>query len=293
MIILFTFLTYYSATYDKVTDCGCFGDAIKLTPWQSFYKDLILLVSSLIILMGLRHIKSIFNTPFTVKVLTVFTLLSIGFAMYCWYYLPVMNFLKFKKGNDIEFLATVPEGAPTDEYAFTFIYEKDGKQERFSEAEMAEKNPKANGYKFVDRIDTLIKKGYEPEIHDFAIMDETRNNDYIDDFFADKNAKLFIVIKEVETARPKAIKQLAKYLKPWKKKGHSVYILTASNVESVEAFRHEYQLTEPFYYGDKTNLKSIIRSNPGLLLFKGNVVEGTWPSTRLPSIETLLQMADD
>jgi uncharacterized membrane protein YphA (DoxX/SURF4 family) len=285
MIFFFTFLTWYSATYDKVTDCGCFGDAIKLTPWQSYYKDITLLISLIIILIGIKHIKPIFSNPFAVKLLTVSTLLSVGFSLYCWNYLPVKNYLKFKKGNDIEKLTVVPEDAPTDVYENVFVYAKDGVEEEFTLAQMSGRNLKEEGYEFVDRKDILISKGYEPEIHDFKIMDENRNDDYVEDFFAKDGFKLMIVMNEVEKSNTKSFNELKDIIKLCKEKGIEIYPLTASSSESVNAFKKEHGLDIEFYYGDKTNLKSIIRSNPGLVLFSDNVVDKTWPSTRLPSIK--------
>jgi uncharacterized membrane protein YphA (DoxX/SURF4 family) len=290
LILFFTFLTWYSAYYNKVTDCGCFGDAIKLTPWDSFYKDIILCISIFFIALGVKYIKPIFSKPFAVKLLTVFTLFSTGFAMYCWHYLPVKNFLKFKKGNDIEALAVVPEDAPTDVYENVFIYAKDGTEEEFTLEQMSGRDLKADGYEFVDRKDKLISKGYEPEIHDFKIMDESRNNDYAEDFFAnDSTHKILIVMNELEQVNLEAMEDLKTVIKACKKQGIEIYPLTASDAETTEAFRHEHQLDIPFYYGDKTNLKSIIRSNPGLVLFNGNVVKENWPSTRLPSEKRFLK----
>jgi uncharacterized membrane protein YphA (DoxX/SURF4 family) len=290
LILFFTFLTWYSAYYNKVTDCGCFGDAIKLTPWESFYKDIILCISIFFIALGVKYIKPIFSKPFAVKLLTVFTLFSTGFAMYCWHYLPVKNFLKFKKGNDIEALAVVPEDAPTDVYENVFIYAKDGTEEEFTLEQMSGRDLKADGYEFVDRKDKLISKGYEPEIHDFKIMDESRNNDYAEDFFAnDSTHKILIVMNELEQVNLEAMEDLKTVIKACKKQGIEIYPLTASDAETTEAFRHEHQLDIPFYYGDKTNLKSIIRSNPGLVLFNGNVVKENWPSTRLPSEKRFLK----
>jgi uncharacterized membrane protein YphA (DoxX/SURF4 family) len=283
MMLFFTFLTWYSAYYNKVTDCGCFGDAIKLTPWQSFNKDIILSAAILILLFGLKHIKAIFSTPFAVRLITVFTLLSFGFAYYCYHFLPVKNFLKFKEGNDIEKLCKIPPGAPVDTYSNVFIYAKNGVNEEFTLEQLSGRDLKAEGYTFIDRRDKLIKKGYEPEIHDFKIMDESRTQDYVDDFFADSGYKLLIVINEVESANTSTMEELHDILRECKRNDVKVYPLTASNAAAVEAFRHEHQLDIPFYYGDKTNLKSIIRSNPGLVLFKGNVVQKTWPSTRLPT----------
>ena len=289
IIILFTFLTGYSAFFNKVTDCGCFGDAIKLTPWESFYKDIILSVAILIIALGIKYVKPIFSNPFSVKLLTVFTILSVAFSIYCWHYLPVKNFLKFKEGNNIKDLAIVPEGAPADEYENVFIYAKDGVEEEFTLDEMSGRDLKKEGYTFVDRRDKLISKGYEPEIHDFKIMDESRSNDYVDDFFADTSHKVLIVMNEVENANVESLDRLKEIIKACKKEGYEVYPLTASASDKVEAFRHEHQLDIPFYYGDKTNLKSIIRSNPGLVLFDGNVVKRNWPSTRLPKVEKFMK----
>jgi uncharacterized membrane protein YphA (DoxX/SURF4 family) len=282
-IVFFTFLTWYSAQFNKVTDCGCFGDAIPLTPWESFTKDVVLLVSILIIFSGLKYIKPLFSTKFAVRLLTVATLLTVGFSAYCKHYLPVKNFLKFKKGNNIEALATVPEGAPVDVYENVFIYEKDGKKEEFTLDELGKRNLKEEGYVFVDRIDKLISKGYEPEIHDFKIMDETRSNDYVQDFFDEENYKLLIVINDVELANTKAIPALKEIITVAKENNVSIYPLTASGTEQVEAFEQENKLGLPYYYGDKTNLKSIIRSNPGLVLINAeNEVVRNWPSTRLP-----------
>lgn len=287
MIVMFSFLTWYSAEFNKVTDCGCFGDAIKLTPWESFYKDMILLVSLIIILIGIKYVKPVFSNPFSVRLLTVFTLLATGFSVYCWHYLPVKNFLKFKVGNNIQKLAVVPEGAPSDKYENIFIYSKDGKEEEFTIEQMTGRDLKAEGYVFVDRIDKLISKGFEPEIHDFKIMDETRTNDYVDDFFADSTWKMLVIINDISNVNVKAMGELKEIATFWTDRKLGFYPLTASNAEELEEFRHTHQLDFPFYYGDKTNLKSIIRSNPGIVLLKGNVVYKTWPSTRLPSTENL------
>ncbi|MFT5057093.1 MAG: hypothetical protein ACI80H_001816 [Pseudoalteromonas distincta] len=145
------------------------------------------------------------------------------------------------------------------------------------------------GYTFVDRRDKLISKGFDPEIHDFKIMDDTRSNDYVDDFFADSSHKLLIVFNEIDQADLGAMSELKELIATCKKQKIAIYPITASASDKVEAFRHEHQLDIPFYFGDKTNLKSIIRSNPGVVLFEGNVVKETWPSTRLPSVKRFLK----
>jgi hypothetical protein len=186
-------------------------------------------------------------------------------------------------------MVTIPEGAPTDIYTNVFLYSKNSKTKEFTIEEIGNRDLKAEGYVFVDRIDKLVSKGYDPEIYDFKMMDEGRNNDYIDVFFADTGFKVLLVISEVETANTQTMEELRDILIICKKQKISVYPLTASSKEDVEVFRHEHQLDMTFYYGDKTNLKSIIRSNPGLLLFKDNMVHNIWPSTRLPSTKRFLK----
>jgi uncharacterized membrane protein YphA (DoxX/SURF4 family) len=290
LTVFFTFLTWYSAYFNKVTDCGCFGDAIKLTPWESFYKDIILGSATLIIAFGFKHIKPIFSTPFSVKILTVSLISSVGFSLYCWHYLPVINFLKFKKDNNIYELANIPDGAPTDVYENIFIYSKDGINEEFTISDISSRNLKEEDYVFVDRIDKLISKGYEPEIHDFKIMDVDRTNNYIEDFYSDSGYKLLIVFNDIEKSNSQSIYQLKNIIHFCKENEISMYPLTASKAEYVDAFSKKHNLNIPFYYGDKTNLKSIIRSNSGLILFQKNTVIENWPSTRLPSEKQLSKL---
>jgi len=111
LIIFFTFLTGYSAYFNKVTDCGCFGDFIKLKPWQSFYKDLVLLGLVGVMIAGIKHNVPWFSKSFEVKVMSVFTLLTLWFGVYCYRYLPVWDFLPYKVGNNIlKVMTDVPEG---------------------------------------------------------------------------------------------------------------------------------------------------------------------------------------
>ena len=296
MLLFFAFLTFYSAQYDKVTDCGCFGDAIKLTPWQSFNKDLILLIAVSIIYMGRRFLKPIFSNPFSVRMLTVFTLMATGFSLYCWYYLPVKNFLKFKEGADIRKQMEVPEGGREQDHVIReYIYDNagvevivtwDSDDNSFTPAIDKE-------WKFVKvGNETILEKRDEPPIHDFKIMDESQSVDYVDDFFNEDRWKIMIVMNDLDKSDLEAIPRLKELIAAWKEAGYAVYPLTASEQSKVEAFRHEHQLDVPFYYGDKTNLKSIVRSNPGLVMVDSTVVVKTWPSTRLPKVKKLMKLTE-
>ncbi|MEL6917739.1 MAG: BT_3928 family protein, partial [Bacteroidota bacterium] len=165
MIVFFTFLTFYSAYFNKVTDCGCFGDAIKLTPWESFTKDVVLLVLIIILLLGRKHIKSIFG-PKTKRIITLIALILCGvFAYYVLNHLPLIDFRPYKIGANIEEGMTVPENAPKAifEYAWRF---KVGNEEKIIVTNGD--YPSVEG-EFIDVETKEIQKGSEPPIHDFTI----------------------------------------------------------------------------------------------------------------------------
>ncbi len=290
LLIFFSLLTWYSAQYNKVTDCGCFGNAIPLSPWQSFAKDILLLIFLLIIIAYRKYIKPVFSPQFSWKLLVFFAALSTGFAIYCWYYLPVFNFLKFKVGNDIKALMQLPANAKTEKREMRFIYSHARRDEEFSEAELIHKNILDDStYVFKQRIDKVLEKGDKPAISDFVMLDRDGNN-YVDTFLNSDEFKLLVVSEKLISTRPRRMKKLSKISNEWVTKSKfEIWALTCSAPEEAEAIRHEYQLPFKFYYGDQTNIKSIIRSNPGLLLFKGSVVIGTWPSTDLPSYKELMR----
>ncbi|MFT5512975.1 MAG: putative membrane protein YphA (DoxX/SURF4 family) [Bacteroidia bacterium] len=301
LTLFFTFLTLYSWMYDKVTDCGCFGDAIPMTPKESFYKNIISLIVLAIAFFGRKHIKPIFSNSFGVKVLTVLTLMLVGFSLYCKNYLPVVDFLHYSEGTDIREGMKVPEGKrSTDHIQSTYLYKsKENNLETITVVYDSDKNsfePKIDYSKWAyDKVvdEKLIEKAHEPEIHDFAFYNADQDNNYIEDFWL-KDKKLLLVMHDVNKANPEAIKEIREIAKQWTEDGNEFWALTASPREDVEVFRHDNQISEfDFYYGDNTNLKSIIRSNPGLLLITDtSVVRKVWPSTRLPKYKKILRKSE-
>lgn len=298
--IFFGFLTLYSWVYDKVTDCGCFGDAMPMNPEESFYKNVGIGVFILLLWFGRKHIKPIFSNSFGVKVLTVLTLLMVGFSMYCKHYLPVVDFLHYSEGTDIRAGMKVPEGErASDHIETTYLYKSKTSDETVQviyDSDKGSFEPKIDYSKwtYVDVVDEkIIEEGYTPPIHDFAFYNADQDNNYIDDFWL-KDKKLLLVVHDVKKANIKAIKEVRAIAKQWKEDGNEFWALTASSKDEVEAFRHEHQISEfEFYYGDNTNLKSIIRSSPGLLLITDtSVVKEVWPSTRLPKYKKILRKSE-
>jgi uncharacterized membrane protein YphA (DoxX/SURF4 family) len=284
MILFFTWLTGYSAITNKVTDCGCFGDAIKLKPVQSFIKDLVLLAFILIIFIGRSHIKPLFNKTIQSIGLSVALLVTTAFTLYTYMFLPKIDFLPYKVGNDIKALMTYPEGAARDEYEMVFIYEKDGQKVELGMNDLGKID---STYKFIDRKDKLVKEGFKLPIHDFKLYN-TSGLEYTDSLLADTTGyKLIIVQKDVHESRNGTEAQIAKLGSDFQLAGNRVWALTGTNPELLEPYRHEHQLTFEYYTMDATPLKSIVRSNPGVVLMKGNVVVKKWSSYAIPTMETL------
>jgi len=296
MWAFFTFLTWYSWIFNKVTDCGCFGDAIPMNPYESFIKNVVLGVFVLIIMFGRKHIRAVFSNPFGVKLLTTLSILMIAFSLYCRHYLPVVDFLHYKEGNNLCELMQVPEGERAAPWKVTTYVYKNAEGEQIDVIYDSDKNtftPTIEaGWTFVEVGEEVIKEeAYEPPIHDFKFYNAEKTNDYIDDFFS-SDQKLLAVMYDLKTTNVPSLERLNEIAKAWQAEGKPFWALTSSSPEEAEAFRHEHQLQFEFHFGDNTNLKSIIRSNPGLVLVKDTcVVEKVWPSTRLPKYEKVAKRA--
>jgi uncharacterized membrane protein YphA (DoxX/SURF4 family) len=293
LILFFTWLTGYSAIYNKVTDCGCFGDFLKLTPWQSFSKDIVLLVLIIFLLVGMKYIRPMFRPRTGDMIIAVSAILTIAFSTYCYYYLPVLDFLPYKEGANIQALMTVPEGAPKDEYKTVLIYKnkKTAEEKEYTADNLPWKDSVWMAeweYKSTDS--KKIKEGVKPEIHDFRMTD-SEGNDVTDKLFEKDEYKLVIVEYDLNEARKGRVQEdLTKLTNDvMEKEKMEVFAITATPLAQAEAFRHEVQAPYTFYNADATALKTIIRSNPGLMLMKKNVVIKKWSACEIPDYFDLMR----
>jgi len=267
MIVFFTFLTFYSAYYNKVTDCGCFGDAVKLTPWESFTKDVVLLVLILTLLKGLRYIKPLFSTKVNWAIVGLATVLCILFCNQVLNHLPSIDFRPYKLGANIEQGMTVPEDAPKpiQEFAWKFIingeekvYVTDGGY------------PDIDG-EFVGVETKVVQEGYEPPIHDFTI--EKNGEDFTLAML--QEPKLVMVIAyDLARSELDAFAEVKKHTDEALRKGYKVIGMSASGEDESKAIVKEYGLNFDFYFTDMTTLKTIVRSNPAILVLeKGTILQ--------------------
>ncbi len=266
MIIGFTFLTFYSAYFNKVTDCGCFGDALKLTPWQSFTKDIVLLFLILILFKGQRYI-----TPFlganAKRITTVVALLLCAlYANHVLRHLPVIDFRPYKLGANIAEGMSVPDDAPKAIHDYAWKFKIDGAEKIIvTQGDY----PNVDG-EFIDVETTEVQKGYEPPVHDFTI--EREGTDFAPSLL--EEPKLVMVIaydlyktNEVVYAELQAIAANAM------QKGYKVIGMSASNNEQTTKLVEKFKLSFEWYFTDETTLKTIVRSNPGVLVLKKGTIE--------------------
>ena len=257
MIVFFTFLTFYSAYFDKVKDCGCFGDALKLTPWESFTKDLVLLFFILILFFGIKHIKPLFNKLMTTVIALLGFIFSLWFGYYVLEHLPAKDFRAYKIGANIQEGMSVPEDAakPIVEYSWKFNV---GGEEKIITTNGS--YPSVAG-DFVSVDTKVIQEGYQPPIYDFSIEGE---EDLTQKFLAEENL-IIVVSYSLEKIEREGAMKLKALSEEANKNGYRVIGLTASGEEAKQRIKEAYNLDFEFYLCDEKALKTVVRSNPGVL----------------------------
>ena len=265
MIIFFTFLTFYSAYFNKVTDCGCFGDAIPLTPWESFYKDIILLVLILIIFFNQKYINPIFPVKYHKWVVFGSFMACFAFCYHVLMHLPVFDFRPYKVGNNIQEKMQLPEGAEKAEVIYTWKFNVNGEEKTIINNGVY---PQVEG-EFIGVETSQSGENAIPPIHDFVI--EGKDGDITEEVLNAEKVLLIIAynLRSTEFDGYKAVKSLSEEAK---RKGYSVIGLTASGEDFQEEIQKEFNLNFDFYQTDETALKTIVRSNPGFLTLKRGTI---------------------
>lgn len=292
LIVFFTFLTFYSAFFEVVTSCGCFGDAIPLTPWQSFGKDIVLLVLILFLFFNRKHIHSIISDAYTKNIVSAgIAIVSIGIGVYTYNFLPVLDFLPYKKGNHLPALMRIPPGATLDEYETQYQLKNKVTQEEKSLSDkeyLATAIWKDEDWEIVgEPKTTLIKRGYQAPINDLVIND-ANGTDYTDAVIENPDYNFIIVAYDLSHTHTNALKKLNTLANEMEEqfKVRSV-ILTSSSVSLADKLTTDLELNLEFLYADAIPLKSMVRTNPGLILMKEGTVIDKWSFHLIPSFERL------
>lgn len=282
LMMLFTPLTLILALTNPVSDCGCFGDAIHLTNWQTFFKNIILLIPSVWLFINRKTLISNAGAAKSWVLLSIAEAVFLVFMFYNLRFLPVIDFLPYKTGTYIPDQMIVPEGKTHDKYETTFIYENNGVRKEFS----LDNYPAGDTtWKFIDQKTTLISKGYQPPIHDF-VLSSTENEDMTSKILSSEGFTLLMISKKLEEADPEALAEGFKTGMTCKGESIDFYILTASNADKINSIYPSF----PVLLADETTLKTMIRANPGYMLLKDGTILHKWSWASLPEKEELIRI---
>lgn len=265
MIVFFTFLTFYSAYFNKVTDCGCFGDAIPLTPWQSFYKDIVLLVLILVIFFNEKLLRPIFSKRVNTYIFFGSFIACFAFAYHVLNHLPAIDFRAYKIGTDIRANMEIPEGAKGETYEYQWKFNINGKEEIIK---TDGSYPEVAG-EFIEVNTVLIDKGFVPKINDFALI---QNGEDFTDELLDEPKLLIIAAYNLSKSEANAWDNIRLAIKQAEKNKYRVIGLSASGENDINQLYDNYQVKLDVFNADETAIKTIVRSNPGLVILKNGVI---------------------
>lgn len=291
-MIVFTPLTFWLAVANPVSDCGCFGDAVKLTNWETFWKNVILIVLTIIIFIRRKTIYTYLSKTAQAIIFITASVIIIYIMYYSYVHLPIIDFLPFKKGNNIKELMQIPPDAPKDEYV-QYVTLKDTVENKEIKVDINTYTKdstywgKDTRYKYISISDpVLVKKGYEPPIHDFNIYDENNNN-FIDTVLNYNGYSFLFVSPLLSKASTKNINKIKTIYEYSKHNNILFFALTSSPEEEKARFISQYSIPFKFYFCDETTLKTMLRSNPGLMLLKGPIVIEKWSYNDFPDINEI------
>ncbi len=277
----FTLLTLYSALTNPVTDCGCFGDAIILSNWQTFFKNLIIFIPTLIVFQQRNKFLSFFKPVVQWSITVILGVMVVFLSLHCYYNLPFIDFRPYHIGANIPASMEIPEGIPTDEYETRLIYRKDGIVEEFTlDSEIQPWNDST--WHWVETKNILVKSGYKPPIQDFTLT-SAGGIDITDSVLFDDGYSFLVVADDLTKVNIKGLERINEFSKKAFQNGYGVYGMTSSMGDVIEEIEKTTEPVFEFFITDNITLKTMIRSNPGLMLIKEGNILGKWHFRNIPA----------
>jgi hypothetical protein len=281
LMIYFTILTFVDAIWEPVPDCGCFGDAVTLSNWETFYKNIVLIIFTAIIFLQRRKFRPPGIPAYGVSVMLFFTIAFTGFTHYNLNHLPVIDFREWKVGNNMN-----PEDAGEVKVYLVFRNTESGELKEYLSPDYPwQDSAWMAKWEFVDqRIDeSELRRTHDLIIHDAGGEDHTAN------FIGNPDYQFMLIVDELRKTRVKAFETVDLLFHEAELKGISFIVITGSLPADVEAFRNRVPLNPhlEFYYADDTVLKAMIRANPGLMLMKDGIVLAKWHYNDFPSFREI------
>ena len=277
VMAVMTPLTFWLALDNPVSDCGCFGDAVVLSNWETFWKNVVLLVMAVVVLKWRKRIFPLVTTRFDWLIALYGFIYIFCMIVYCYRELPVFDFRPYHVGADIRQGMVIPEGEEPTEYETRFILRKDGIEEEFT----LDNYPDST-WTFVDSRTVVKKQGYEPPIHDFSMMNHEDGEDITERVLSDENYTFLLVSHQLGLADDSKIDLVNELYDYSLEYGYAFYCLTSSSDEDIMEWQVNTGAEYPFCLMDNITLKTMIRSNPGLILMKEGKIIRKWSVNNLP-----------
>ena len=285
-MVVMTAVTVGIYIADPVKDCGCFGDALILTNLETLLKNIVLLALAALVAWRPTHIGRLMSRSNQMLLGQMLMVTPVALSFWCLYDLPLIDFRPYHIGADIKAGMEIPEGAEQPVFDTTFIMEKDGERREFT----LDNYPDST-WTFVDSKTVTVKEGYVPPIHDFSIT--AADGEDITDMVLGREGYTFLLISpDLDKADDQNFGDIDQIYEFCQDNSIPFYCLTASTEKSQQHWQNITGAEYPFCMTDATTLKTMIRSNPGLILLEKGVVRGKWSHNRLPEtteLETMLK----
>ena len=277
LMLFMTPLTLYLAIADPVADCGCFGDAVVLTNWQTFGKNVLLLVAAVFVFKEWKQIVRFITIKmeWMISMYTMFFIIAL--SVYCLRNLPVLDFRPFKIGVNIPAGMAIPAGADLGEVETRFLMEKEGVRQEFT----IDNYPDSTWH-LADTRTVVLREGYVPPISAFYLNDLETGEELTDSILSRSGYTFLLVAPYIELADDSNIDLINEIYDYSVEYGYGFYALTSSQPDAIEQWRDKTGAEYPFCQSDDITLKTIIRSNPGLLLLKDGTILNKWSDNQLP-----------
>ncbi|MDL2239917.1 hypothetical protein LJC69_06330 [Bacteroidales bacterium OttesenSCG-928-K22] len=276
MMAFFTTTTLLDATMHFVSDCGCFGEAVKMTEWQTFYKNLTINLFIIILWFTHKKIKPTFYPNAEIGIATVVGILFVGLEIYSLIFLPPIDFRDWKVGNDMKSENQVP-----------IIYKVKYQNNTTKEEAILNTNDIPfndsiwmNSWTFVDQV--IIDNNVHP--HELALFDQDGENETVN-VISDPNPNILIISYYIENVKIEKFEKLMPIIDYCHQEGYNVYFISASEYEVYEHIAEILNLDAYFYNADDIELKTMIRSNPGIIAMENGIVMKKWSINNVPSLE--------
>ena len=277
IMLVMTPLTLYLALTNPISDCGCFGDALVLTNWQTFGKNVVLLTCAIVLMITPWAMVRFLTKKMEWTLSNYCIVFALALAGYCLATLPIIDFRPYKIGNNIREGMEIPEGAKPTIFDTRFIMEKDGVKQTFT----VDNYPDST-WTFVSAETVVVEKGYEPPIHDFVMESLETGEDITDEVLDDPGYTFLLITHRTEEADEGNIDLINELYEYCLENGYKFYALSSSSAEAIELWLDRTGAEYPFCIMDDITLKTMVRSNPGLMLIKEGVILNKWPSSQLP-----------